>query len=269
MPRNAEATFSCVIDSVIGSVVDITWSGPDSILPPPVNTEENGVITSNLTINVTDGSYEGQMYNCSAQYQYCLLSVTSSLSATFFIILLPVIVQPPFSIDVFEVGDSLSVTCVAARTTNYGSLSITWTGPILGIEGVDTIVTENNLTNSLTVTLGNYTFGGLYTCIASNEAGTDTAIVTIFLRPMVLPEMILASTGDDVTLMCVSQSMPYYSTIWEKQNNLGLFEIISGESGRNLTIRISFGNEGVYRCAITTEMSNDLVSTTTASITGK
>ena len=261
-PLNAEATFSCVI---AGSAIDVTWNGPNSVLPPPVNMEENGNITSNLTINVTDGSYEGHMYNCTVRYRYCFMEVTST-SATFFVILLPNI-QPPFiASGVFDVGDSLSLTCVA--TTNYGTLSITWTGPTSDLQGTDVVVTENNRTNTLNISQLNSTTGGLYTCIATNEAGTDTTNATIFVRPVVGLTLILANSGEDVTLTCDVQRFPPISIRWEKQNSVGVYEIFQNDSEHNLTFApVVHGDEGIYRCVVTPEGFSEQASTTVALIT--
>ncbi|SMN01516.1 hypothetical protein SPONN_2548 [uncultured Candidatus Thioglobus sp.] len=263
---NAEATFTCVIDSEPGSVVDITWRGPDSGLPSPVNTEQEGIVTSNLTINVTDGLNEGQLYNCSVEYRNCLNIVTSN-SATFLIILLPTVVQPPVS-SAFDSGDYLVLTCAAV--TNYGTLSITWSGPVPDLQVMNTAVSENNHTSSLGITLFNFTFGGLYTCVATNEAGSDTSNATLFVRPMVLPTMILASEGDEIILRCEVQSFPASIIRWDKRNTSGVFEVVPDESEHNLTFRqIVFGNEGIYRCVAISEEFGNQVSTTSALITGK
>lgn len=263
-PMNTEATFSCVIDSELGSVVDITWNGPDSVLPAPVNAELNGTITTNLTINVTDGSYEGLSYNCSVQYQNCSEMVTSS-SATFFITLSPTIIQLPLS-GVYNVGDSLTLTCTA--TANHGTLSITWTGPYPNLQGMNTAVNENDITSGLSINLYDHTFGGLYTCVATTEVGSDRANSTIYVRPVVTPTMTNVQSGDEVILRCEVQSIPVSSIRWEKQNNTGQFVIIQNESERNLTLR-SIGQEGFYRCAASTEEFGEQTSSTTSLITGK
>lgn len=265
IPMNSEATFTCAIDAEPGSIVDISWKGPDSALLSSVNTERSGIITSNLTINVTDGFYEGQFYNCSVEYQNCLTSVTSS-SAIFFIILLPIIVQPPLS-GAFDISDSLVLTCAA--TTKYGTLSVTWSGPVDDIQGMDTLASENNRTSSLGISLFNYTFGGVYACVATNEAGTDTANGTVFVRPVVVPTLILARDGDEIILTCEVQIFPESTIRWGKQNILGVFEIVSDESNHNLTFSpVMFGNEGIYRCVATTQEFGEQVSTTSSLIAG-
>jgi hypothetical protein len=265
IPMNTETTFTCVINSELNSVVDITWEGPDPVLPPPVNNNDNGIITSNLTINVTDGIFEGQGYNCTVLYRSCLLTVTST-SATFFIILLPTIVQAPMS-GAFNTDDSMTLTCSA--TTNYGSLSITWTGPTTNLQGIDVSSTENNITNSLNISLLNSTIGGVYTCIATNEAGSITASATIFVRPIIMPTVILASNGDEISLICEVQTFPPSFIQWRKQNIIGDFEVLPDASGNNLTIApVVFGDEGVYSCSANSKEFGVQHSSITALIAG-
>lgn len=266
IPMNSEATFTCVIDSEPGSVVEITWSGPDPALLSSVNTEQSGIVTSNLTINVTDGLYEGQFYNCSVEYSNCLMVVNSS-SAAFFIILIPIVIQSPLS-GAFDIGDSLTLTCAA--TTNYGTLSITWSGPMPDLQATDTLVSANNRTSSLDISIFNYTFGGLYTCVATNEAGTYEASAIIFVRPVVVPTMILASDGEPVSLTCEVQSFPNSTIRWEKQTSLLLFEVVLDELELELQFSpVRFGDQGTYRCVATSEEFGEQVSSTTSLITGK
>lgn len=267
-PVNAEATFSCGIDAELGSVVDIGWQGPASVLPPPVNIGSglNGTIISNLTINVTDGSYEGLLYNCSAKYRNCSEIVTSS-SAMFFITLPPSIIQLSSS-GVYNVGDALTLICSASA--DYDTPSITWTGPFPYLRGIDVAVNENDVTSSLGINLYNHTFGGLYTCLASNEAGSDRANSTILVRPMVIPAMTHVHNGDVVILRCVVQSFPVSSIHWEKGNSTGQFVTLQNESEQNLTLApITFGEEGFYRCVATTGEFGEQASLTTSLITGK
>jgi hypothetical protein len=245
-------------------MVTITWSGPDSSLPSPVNSVENGAITSNLTINVTDGLHEGLLYNCSASYVNCPM-VSTSDSATFSIILPPVIVQAPMGGD-FDINSSLSLTCAAM---NYGTVSITWTGPQSNLQGMYTSVNNLAVTNEYASFLSNHSLGGVYTCMVTNEAGSAMASTVVYVRPFVLPESVFANNGDDILLMCVSQTPPNSSIQWEKENTLGIFEAFS-ESGQTLMFRpITFGDEGVYRCVESVNGQSDKISTSESLITSK
>ena len=264
VPRNAEATFSCVVAAEVSSQVAISWSGPGSSLPQPVNSVENGIVTSNLTINVTDGSHEGQLYNCSAYYINCS-GIAFSDSATFSIIPPPTITQAPVGGD-YNINDTLALTCSAM---DIGALEIIWTGPISDVQGNNLLVGDGVISNSYNTTLSNYSLGGTYTCIATNEAGSDMASVVVFIRPVVVPEVVFASNGDDITLMCRTQMSPNSSISWEKQNTLGMFEALS-QAGQTLVFRsITFGDEGIYRCVASVDMQSDKISTTVSYIASK
>ena len=258
---NTEATFSCTFNPEVDSEVIITWSGPDS-LPSPVNSEENGLITSNLVINVTDGRYQFELYSCSVSYVHCSMVVTSD-PVTFSIIQPPMITEPPIGGD-FDINSPLSLTCSA---TNYGTVTFTWTGPGPYIQETDLLVDNTYIRNNYSIMLSNHSLGGTYTCKVTNEAGSDNASAIIFIRPVVLPEIVVATIGDEVILTCQVQTYPSSIIRWEKKKLTGLFDTING-SGKKLTFMpFTFEDEGVYRCVAAVDGEPDKISTTVAHIT--
>ena len=251
---NTEATFTCTISPEFASEVVITWSGPDPSLPSPVNSVENGRIISNLTINVTDGRYQSELYSCSARFVNSLMVVTSD-PATFSIISPPMITEPPIGGD-FDINSSLALTCTAM---NYGTVSITWTGPAPDLQGTNVFVNNTAISNSYNTLLSNHSLGGIYTCIATNEHGSDNASATVFVRPVVLPERVIANNGDEVTLMCYVQTYPRSTILWERLR-LGIFDIVG--SGRTLTFSPpSVRDHGFYRCFASIDGEPDKFST--------
>ena len=273
VPMNTEVTFSCTIIPEVASEVVITWSGPDSPLPSPVDSEENDTITSNLTVNVTDGRHQFELYTCSVSYSNCLVVATSS-PATFSIVLPPIITKPPVGGD-FDINSSLLLTCTA---TNFGTVTIAWIGPESDLQGTNVLFNDVNTSYVYSILLSDHSLGGIYTCLATNEAGSDNASVIVFIRPVVLPEMILASRGDEVILSCQVQSSPSSTIRWEKENLLGTFEVVNGSesalffngSDNTLAFRpFEFGDEGVYRCVASVDGLTDKSSTTVSRITSK
>ena len=241
----------------------ITWNGPDLPLPSPVNYEENGMIISNLTINVTDGRHQFELYSCSVSYVNCLMVVTSD-PATFSILPPPMITEPPMRGD-FVINSSLSLMCTA---TNYGSVTFTWTGPELDLQGTDALVNGTVISSKYSTLLSNHSLGGTYTCIATNEAGSDNASAIVFIRPVVVPEVVVATNGDEVVLTCQVQTYPTSVIRWEKENLMRLFEVVN-ISERALTFMPpSVRDEGVYRCVASVEGQSDKISTTVSRITG-
>ena len=260
-PINTEITFSCIIIQEVASEVVVTWSGPDSPLPTPLNSNENGTITSNLTINVTDGQHQFELYSCSVSYLNCLMVATSD-SATYSIIPPPMIIEPPIGGD-FDINSFLSLICMA---TNYGTVTITWTGPTSDLQGTD-LVNDTVISSNYSTLLSNHSLGGIYTCIATNEAGSENASTVVFIRPVVMPEVVLASIGDEVILVCQVQTYPSSTICWEKETSMGMFEVINTVNMLAF-VPLKFGDEGTYRCVASVDGSNK-TSTTLSHITSK
>ena len=94
----------------------------------------------------------------------------------------------------------------------------------------------------------------------------DAANAEIFVRPVDRPTIILANSGDDVTLTCDVQSRVVR---WDKQDNSGLFQVLHDEFGSTLTFTPAvFGDEGMYRCAVPPEGFGNQISTSRAFIAG-
>jgi len=265
VPINTEAIFTCMVSvSNITESLEVSWNGPATNLSTSVlqvDTLMNQAYISILRVNLTDGGLEGE-YNCTASYSQCSSSTTST-SANLTILLPPSIIQNPVDVGVVNVGDSVSFNC---STTSHGNVSISWTGPpqlnLLPI----TTTSDSSLTSVLHLEIADVSFGGPYTCIASNEAGSVMANTTIlFVRPVATSNNSLAAVGTTTLLTCNRQSQ-HHSIQWEKLNN-DTYEIIMGESSENLLIAVIFSSEGNYRCVVNfTEF--DVIQSTSVLITG-
>ena len=238
------------------------WTGPDLTLPPSIDSIQMDIITSNLTINVTNGSNEGQFYNCSFNYVRCPMTVTSS--AMFSIIPEPIITIAPIDI-ITENGSNVTLTC---QTTNTGITSITWTGPVTNVQSNDES-TVTLINSSLPLLNVDFNFGGQYTCTATNEAGSVSVSAIVFLIPVVIPEIILTANGSVITLSCLVQSFPNITIGWERENDMGTFVTVPGQFEKNYTLSpVMYGDEGAYRCVANSVEFNAQISLPSA-VTGE
>ena len=240
--------------------VDIFWTGPVGILPPLQTSQSNpetNLVMSTLTVNLTNSSLEGS-YNCTATYSNCSGSVTSN-SSVLTILLPPSITSGPMEVGVVNISTNISLSCTA---TNFGTV-ISWTGPHPNLQSVTIDSGTENVISTLDLSIEDVSYGGEYTCIASNAAGSDSASVVIFVIPEVVsvPPDLLISIGENVTLVCMVQDEPRGVITWEKLNESGVFEVVENEAVANLTFSpVMFGNEGTYRCVSNTSQFGELPS---------
>ena len=141
------------------------------------------------------------------------------------------------------------------------------------VESVDALstVVSNTTILSLDEVIGSS--GGVYTCIAINDAGSDNATVTLYVSPEILqdPENVYVQDGDTVTLTCIADSFPSPDYQWEMMNrSTGAFEPIDGETNTTLVFDyVDYEDYGTYRCEVTTPTINEVITSEEAVITGK
>ena len=144
---------------------------------------------------------------------------------------------------------------------------------LVTVESVDDLstVVSNTTILSLDEVIGSS--GGVYTCIAINDAGSDNASVTLYVSPEISqdPENEYVQNGDTVTLSCNADSFPAPEYQWEMMNRTsGEFEPIDGETNTTLVIDpIDYDDYGTYRCEVTTPTINENITSEEAVITGK
>jgi hypothetical protein len=109
--------------------------------------------------------------------------------------------------------------------------------------------------NQLTLTDFNASLGGLYTCTVSNAAGSDSASTTLYVAPYIvtplLGEQTFTTSGSNVNISCDADGFPSPTVSWVDMTNVEVVNIISLLEFSPVT----FGDEGIYRCEATSEIS--------------
>ena len=267
-----EVSFTCTVNSGDGSGVDIVWSGPVT-LPEPTTVEiDFGIFRSNLTLTSVTAAFTG-FYFCTARYinnSQCTGNISSNVSL--------VVLGPPAPAIVGQTESPLKVDSGASINLYFEFSSppshtdVLCSGPDGAINesapGVTLVRTNNDTVLQIRLDLNiasvHYTHGGQYSCTANNSAGNITSSTMLLVRPIVQPQQVLAKNGDYVTLMCLAQSFPEPSYVWEKVRNSGdndvipdMFDSASG-SGENTMVThpfldfepVYYEDAGVYLCVV-------------------
>ena len=119
----------------------------------------------------------------------------------------------------------------------------------------------------------NGTDGGLYTCIAVNEAGYDNSTVTLYVHPEITtqPTDQFVDPGDTATLTCIADSFPAPNYQWQRMNTATKeFEDMFEETATTYTINdVEHEDFGIYRCVVTTPTINETINSRDTIIAGK
>ena len=163
---------------------------------------------------------------------------------------------------VYNEGDNVTFLCSAkGGPGNY----LQW---LKNGEDVSNIIdnSENNLTLTDITVSGD---GAVYTCVASNVAGTGIASVSLNIHPVLIdhPMDVMTTNGTNETFTCNAIAFPPPTYIWHKVDDI-LPETANGESSSTLILSPAvFGSEGEYYCNAT---SNGItVSSNTATLTSE
>ena len=149
---------------------------------------------------------------------------------------------------------------------------LTLSSPVT-VESVDDLYTVVSNTTILILDEVIGSSGRVYTCIAINDAGSDSASVTLYVSPEITedPENVYIQDGDAVTLTCEADSFPSPDYLWEIMNmSSGEFEPIYWELNNTLVFDpIDYEDYGTYHCVVTTPTINENITSEEAVITGK
>ena len=158
---------------------------------------------------------------------------------------LPHTVSPEGSVEILPLnvtkfGDNVTLICSAS-----GGPEISFLWDMNG---------ENIVGNDRTLNLVDIdaSYGGDYTCIVSNTAGTDSATATLYVAPYFvtsLDEELLATNGSSVNISCDAAGFPAPIVTWESMQGVKVSNTSSLEFEPAM-----FGDEGVYRCVASTEI---------------
>ena len=119
--------------------------------------------------------------------------------------------------------------------------------------------------STLTLTNVNAMDGGLYTCVVTNAAGSDSSNITLYIQPYIVmdPETeIRTMVGGSVTFNCEAMSFPSPNYLWRKVDDPSFVSLDQVLSFDNVT----FGQEGSYKCV--TYVTVGMVNYTAVSDTG-
>ena len=149
--------------------------------------------------------------------------------------------------NVYEEGDVVGLRC----RDDYGGPDNEYQWLINGLP------LENETSPSLnhTIELGEG-YGGVFTCIVSNPAGSDSDSIHVLTRPViVIPPMdtnVIA--GGDISLMCTAIGYPAPSYQWRKVNGSlpqnSRVSINDGTSTLSLYL-VDLEDNGEYNCTAT------------------
>lgn len=283
-------TLACSVQGGRGNSINIVWSGPPNInspIPLPENSLSSDTVTSSLTLSNIDHSFIGS-YICIANYTSTSCSGTSESEPGFlYIVEAPTIIttpEPPQQN--VTVGSSVFYSCsfnaseASSRlsfNTELANFSVYWLGPDgnISLPGqcgsqVCVSLSQNEETVNITLTLTNLSsvHGGLHTCVAENIDGIANGSSLLFVQPVINPTF-YTTINESLTILCDVQSNPEPMFRWEKEitgspgsyETLNILIDISGND-RNINITsqslnlspVIFGDEGLYRCAVTTDV---------------
>lgn len=98
------------------------------------------------------------------------------------------------------------------------------------------------------------TFGGDYSCIVSNAAGSDSASTTLYVEPYIITpiEKTILATVDEpgVNINCLADGFPTPSVKWVNMLNME----VSSTSQLQFN-PVSFGDEGLYQCIASVDIN--------------
>ena len=269
-----EVSFTCTVRGGPSSGVVILWDGPAAgTLPDPTTVEiRDGVFMSNLTLTNVTTAFTG-LYYCTAVYNNSLCNASVTSNASLIVTGLtgePAIINKTWSPINVSSGTNISLyfEFSALRPSHT---AVQCSGPDGAIEtnvGITLARTDIACQIRLDVSIVsvNYTRVGQYSCTANNSAGDITATILLLVRPVVEPREVLAKNGDNlnITLMCLAQSFPEPSYIWEKLRDSsdndtvpGVFGFVSGSGENRMATHpfldfkpVGYGDAGVYRCVV-------------------
>ena len=163
---------------------------------------------------------------------------------------------------VYEEGDNVTFTCTSLGGPDN---SIQW---LKDGENFTGVISSNSNTLTL-IYISVMEDGGVYTCVASNAAGTGNASVSLLISPVFVmdPTSEEITNGTIVSFMCMALAFPDPTYMWFRVDG-DLPESAMETNTSTLTLFPAvFGDQGDYYCNAT---SNGVpVSSQTATLTSK
>lgn len=205
-----EVGFTCTVEGGIGKFnkLEILWSGPVDLPNTTVIEVSSGVFTSNLTLTNVTANFSG-IYKCTTRYNNSLCATNTSSNASLVLLGPPTLTNQTESPSRVDCGDNN--TMLYFEFSGLPSLTnVQCTGPQGDIEMSDNVtlgVALDRMDNdiefqvrlSINIAYVNNAHGGMYSCSASNSAGSITA--TILLQ-VLQPEKSGTVTNIKSFVMC-------------------------------------------------------------------
>lgn len=121
---------------------------------------------------------------------------------------------------------------------------------------------------TLTLTNIQSSAGGEYTCIVTNEAGSDDASTFLYVSPHfnTQPSDQLTVNGSSISLLCDAQAFPSPDYQWIRVDGEPIRAGIPNSTPMLVINPVMFGDEGDYYCNATS--LNAIVQSSVATITG-
>lgn len=261
--------LTCSLNGGAGNV-EIVWSGPIVRHQPRTIQTDRGTFTSSLFLTDATMFFSG-VYQCTAGYDnsLCISNVSSNVRLD--VIAPPSMVDQTQSPHIVDRGVNLSLLFEFSAHPSFTNVHCS--GPNGDIEMNTSRISLTRIDNFtafqvrlvINVPIINHTHGGIYSCAANNSAGDINATVLLLVRPVVEPELSLARKDDNVTLMCLAQSFPEPSYMWEmismtdSGGSGSLLNVFEFGSGENQIVTwpilefkpVQYEDNGNYHCVIT------------------
>ena len=278
--------YICRVDSILAADVDDI--GTLQIFPyftiHPQNKELNGGDTLNLTcvagafpspsiqwekMNSTTGTFEeipdqnstsfiitSVAINDSGTYHCVATNMINDVeyNATSSAALVTVTISPTVMIQsknmTFEYEDEVNLTCICQEgPCNMFSWSLN--GSIITSGTNSFTISSTELSSILTISrISAPDHGGLYQCIAQNNAGNgrDTTYVFVGPRFIIHSVLTLAVNGMNNNLTCEAESFPVPQYMWRKHEQDGSTLDVGPDDYLLPFNPIVFGDAGIYQC---------------------
>ena len=271
---NLEISLTCTVNGGAGSSVDIEWNKPvrAALSEPQITQSESidGVFTSNLTLTNVTTFFSG-VYFCVSSYSICTSTITSNV--TLFIVGPPSITNQTVSPIMTDSGVNVYIFFEFTSLPSHTYVQCSGPNGVIDMNtqsvGFGRVDNDTGFLIRVEINIPSvsYTQGGVYSCMASTLAGNITATTLLLVRPVVEPQEVLAKNGDNVTLMCLVQSFPEPSYVWQNCRDSvhigalpdsSMCDSVLSESGDSIFANqqllafepVLYGDGGVYRCVV-------------------
>ena len=125
-------------------------------------------------------------------------------------------------------------------------------------------------TSTLTLTNVMAADGGTYTCMVTNDGGTNSATTSVLISPYFTsqPQAVGGDSGTMVTLTCEAEAFPSPVYQWSRTDGGTIGTTATGQASSTLVFSpLQFGDEGDYLCNATS--SGVTIQSAPATLSGK